>query len=146
VVSIPSGLIASGFVQIVQSKNKAKRGESSTAPAGYPGRAGDDWYEIQYRELEGVDPPPSKFGAKVDTWQFAVNEFLNGRQNPDGSHTQWTTFSYGGRIFIFTVIISNVLAVLVESVPRIDKVVGNAAGNFCKSQIHAISEYAAGRR
>jgi hypothetical protein len=134
VVSIPSGLIASGFVQIVQSKNKAKRGESSTAPAGHPGRAGDDWYEIQYRELEGVDPPPSKFGAKVDTWQFAVNEFLNGKHDPDGGHTQWTTFSYGGRIFIFTVIISNVLAVLVESVPSIDKAVGNSAGNFCKSQ------------
>jgi hypothetical protein len=129
VVSIPSGLIANGFVQIVQSKNKARRGEPLSQP-GHPGRAGDDWYEIQYGELEGVDPPPSKLGPKVDKWQFAVNEFLNGKQAPDGGHTQWTALSYGGRIFIFTVIISNVLAVLVESIPRIDKAVGNSAGNF----------------
>jgi hypothetical protein len=43
VVSIPSGLIASGFVDIVQSKNKSK--ESGPADA----MAGDDWYEIEIK-------------------------------------------------------------------------------------------------
>lgn len=126
VVSIPSGLIASGFVQIVQSKNKVKRGEDPISPGG---RAGDDWYEIHYRTLEGVDPPPSPLGPKVDEWQHAVNKFLNGTKI-SGSHTQWTRVSYASRVFIFAVIISNVLAVLVESIPRIDKAVGNQAGNF----------------
>lgn len=123
VVSIPSGLIASGFVEIVQSKNSARRGE---APHG---RAGDDWYEHRYRELEGVDPPPSKCGPKVDAWQVWVNQFLNGEEGDDG-HTKWTTHGYVCRVFIFTVIIANVAAVLLESIPWIDKAVGNQAGNF----------------
>jgi len=127
VVSIPSGLIASGFVEIVQSKNKARRGE--THPQG---RAGDDWYEIRYRELEGEEPPLSRFGPKVDRWQYAVNEFLNGKEGEHG-HAKWTRASFAGRIFIFTVIIANVVAVLVESVPRYDKWVGNQPGNFFDS-------------
>lgn len=125
VVSIPSGLIASGFVEIVQSKNKAKRRRGET-PVG---RAGDDWYEHSYRELDGVDPPNSRFGPRIDAWQISVNEFLNGKQGPDG-HTQWTTFSYASRVFMFTVIVSNVLAVILESIPRIDRAVGNQTGNL----------------
>ena len=73
VVSIPSGLIASGFVDKVQSKNKSK--ESGPADA----MAGDDWYEIEikYRSLVGIDPPTSKWGPSVDRMQLAVNQFLN---------------------------------------------------------------------
>ncbi len=123
VVSIPSGLIASGFVEIVQSRNKTLQGE---APLG---RAGDDWYDIKYRQLEGSEPPPSRFGPAVDRWQLAVNSFLNGTKDTDG-RTQWTTFSYFGRVFIFTIIISNVIAVLLESIPNIDMAVGNQPGNF----------------
>lgn len=123
VVSIPSGLIASGFVEIVQSKQNKKRG----LPPGF--RAGDDWYEIRYRELEGVDPPLSPFGAKIDQWQLAVDKFLNGEEQPDGHH-KFTSTAYAGRVFIFTVIISNIVAVMVESVPSIDKAVGNEKGNF----------------
>jgi hypothetical protein len=131
VVSVPSGLIASGFVEIVQSKNKARRGEPVSQPR-QQGRAGDDWYEFRYSDLEGVDPPPSKLGPKIDRWQYAVNEFLNGKESPDGpeGHTQWTPLSYSGRVFIFAVIIANVLAVLLESMPRIDKAVGNGKRNF----------------
>jgi len=125
VVSIPSGLIASGFVEIVQSKNKALRGESLVGE----GQAGDDWYEHRYRELQGVDPPRSPWGPRMDRWQTAVNEYLNGKTT-EGGHTEWTTFSYSSRVFIFTVIIANVLAVILESIPRIDKAVGNQPGNF----------------
>jgi hypothetical protein len=123
VVSIPSGLIASGFVTIVQSRNKALRGEVAV------GRAGDDWYEVRYRALEGVPPPPSRFGPRMDAWQSAVNEFLNGKEKPNG-HTDWTPWSYAARVFIFAVIISNIIAVIAESVPSIDYAVGNEKGNF----------------
>ena len=118
VVSVPSGLIASGFMEIVAARSKRK---------GEPirGAAGDDWYEDRLRELRDVDPPRSLWGPLVDKWQVSVNEFLNGR--PDGT---WSTPAYCSRVFIFTVIILNVLAVLVESVPEIDRAVGNQAGNF----------------
>jgi len=123
IVAVPSSLIASGFVEIVQSKNQAKRGEA-------PKRAGDDWYEHRYHELEGVDPPRSRFGPRIDRWQLAVNEFLNGSPGPDG-YTEWKTPSaFACRVFIFAIIISNVVAVLLESVPFIDKAVGNEPGNF----------------
>eukprot|EP00539_Tryblionella_compressa_P021731 CAMPEP_0178892502 /NCGR_PEP_ID=MMETSP0747-20121128/19518_1 /TAXON_ID=913974 /ORGANISM="Nitzschia punctata, Strain CCMP561" /LENGTH=706 /DNA_ID=CAMNT_0020562441 /DNA_START=59 /DNA_END=2179 /DNA_ORIENTATION=- len=123
VVSIPSGLIASGFVDIVQSKSKAKRDGPIT------GIAGDDWYEIKYRSLEGVPPPNSRWGATVDKWQNAVNDFLNGKKDGSGRHS-YTTPAYAGRVFIFAVIIANIVAVLLESVPSIDKAVGNGPGNF----------------
>lgn len=123
VVSIPSGLIASGFVDIVQSRNKAK---SSPIPGGM---AGDDWYEIKYRSLAGVSPPASHWGPAIDRWQNAVNDFLNGTKDANG-HTQYTSFAFAGRIFIFSVIILNIAAVMLESVPTIDKAVGNDPGNF----------------
>ena len=110
-------------MEIVQSRTKLQRGET-------PGiHAGDDWYEIRYRELESTTPPPSRFGPIADRWQYAINEFLNGRTGPNG-HTTWTTAGYTGRFVIFSVIIANILAVLLESVPSIDEAVGNQAGNF----------------
>lgn len=133
VVSIPSGLIASGFVEIVQSKAKAKQqlrdGGTLQDTPPEEGRAGDDWYEIRYRQLEGVDPPLSPWGPKVDAWQIAVNEFLNGTEDEQG-HTQWTVWSRTSRVFIFTVIILNIAAVILESIPSIDRAVGNDPGNF----------------
>lgn len=125
VVSIPSGLIASGFVTIVQSKSRLRSG----APANPRAQIGDDWYDIRLRELENVDPPPSPFGPGVDAWQHAVHDFLNGKRTEDGHHT-YTSFAYAGRVFIFTVIIANVIAVIAESMPSIDKAVGNNPGNF----------------
>lgn len=127
VVSVPSALIASGFVQIVQTRNR-KRLNNERNPTG---RAGDDWYEHRLREINenGIEAPPSGWGPKVDQCQVAVNEFLNGKEGASGS-VEWTWFSRSARVFIFAVIILNVLAVLVESVPRIDKAVGNEPGNF----------------
>lgn len=124
VVSIPSGVIASGFVEIVQSKNQKRQG---TLPVG--GIAGDDWYDSSYRKLAGVEPPSSPFGTAVDRWQIAVNEFLNGTKTADG-HNEFSNFSYAARVFIFTTIVANVIAVLAESVPTLDKAVGNERGNF----------------
>ena len=130
VVSIPSALIASGFVEIVQSKNKMKKALQEGGPTSLTGGvAGDDWYEHRYRELEGVEPPPSRFGPKVDAWQNAVNEFLNGKEDESGVAI-FTFWARASRHFIFTVIVANVLAVLMESVPSIDKRVGNDPGNF----------------
>jgi hypothetical protein len=86
-VSIPSALIASGFVKIVQSKTKARKtrsGEGPPPPSGGGGVAGDDWYEHAYRALEGVDPPTSRWGPKVDEWQYKINEFLNGKEDQNG--------------------------------------------------------------
>ena len=65
----------------------------------------------------------------MDRWQFRVNTFLNGVPGEDG-HTTWTPLSFSARVFIFTVIISNVAAVLLESIPSVDKAVGNDPGNF----------------
>ena len=124
VVSIPSGLIANGFVDIVQSKSKAKKGESNV-----DADEGDDWYDLKYKALKGVPPPNSTWGPEVDEWQNAVNEFLNGVADESGK-THHTTLSMAGRIFIFAVIILNIVAVIVESVPTIDKAVGNEPGNF----------------
>jgi hypothetical protein len=123
VVSIPSGLIASGFVDIVQSRNKAMKNGPIT------GIAGDDWYEEKFRSLEGIPPPSSRWGPIVDQWQYAVLVFLNGEKDERG-HTQYTPFAYAGRVFIFTIIVANIAAVMLESVPSIDKAVGNESGNF----------------
>lgn len=130
VVSIPSALIANGFVEIVQSKIKAKNARThGTNAAPVSGVAGDDWYEVAYRQLENVDPPPSKWGPEVDKYQVMVNEFLNGKEDESGN-VRYTSIAAMSRAFIFTVIILNIVAVLLESVPTIDRHVGNEKGNF----------------
>lgn len=130
VVSIPSALIANGFVDIVQSKIKAKNARAQgTEGNPTPGVAGDDWYEIAYRQLANVDPPPSKWGPQVDKYQIMVNEFLNGKADESGN-VHFTPVASVSRGFIFTVIILNIVAVLLESVPTIDRRVGNEKGNL----------------
>jgi len=81
VVSVPSALVASGFAEIVQSKSNRRQGEVAREIIG------DDWYEIALKELEGKDPPPSRFGPTIDRWQFAINEFLNGKRDANGVTT-----------------------------------------------------------
>lgn len=120
VVSVPSALVAAGFLEIVQSKKRTRQGVH---------RAGDDWYEERLRALEGVDPPPSRFGPTVDKWQYAVNEFLNGKSDEAGK-VSFSTPAKISRVIIFLVIIGNVIAVVLESVPSIDRAVGNEPGNF----------------
>jgi len=120
VVSVPSALVAVGFLEIVQSKKKKRQGVVHD---------GDDWYEERLRALEDVEPPPSRFGPRVDKWQYAVNEWLNGKKDGDGK-VSFSTAATISRFFIFLIIIGNVIAVVLESVPSIDKSVGNEPGNF----------------
>ena len=121
VVAIPSGVIASGFAEIVESKSKTEKIAS--------GNAGDDWFDIQYRQLEGQPPPPSPLGPDVDTLQIMVKEYLDGRVDDTTGEVLRTQSSKIGRLLYFTLIIANVFAVILESVPEIDRSVGNSVGN-----------------
>ena len=126
IVSIPSGLIASGFVEIVRSKNMKSKHDNALD---------DDWYEVQYRSLEGTEAPVSS--GIIDQWQVAVDRFLNGQKDTtivDGGETHerivFGYWAHRSRIFIFIVIMLNVFAVIFESIPKMDKYVGNERGNF----------------
>lgn len=123
VVAIPSGVVASGFVEIVDSKNRNQKKSQGQV-------AGDDWFDVKYRELEGKPAPFSIFGPSVDYWQYAVKEYLDGTVNPKTGQHSRTRISKLGRAFFFVLIISNVLAVILESIPEIDEAVGNQKGNF----------------
>ena len=113
IVSIPSGLIASGFVEIVRSKNISKK-EANTLD--------DDWYEVRYRSLEGTEAPISL--GMIDEWQVAVDRFLDCEKvttliKGGGETHQRIEFGYWAshsRIFIFVVIILNIVAVIQESI------------------------------
>jgi len=126
VVSIPSGVIASGFAEIVQTRNKTKGTIERDAGAV----AGDDWYDIQYRNLEGQPPPPSIFGPQMDALQIKAKEYLDGRVDETTGLVSRTQFSSIGRLLFFSLIITNVAAIILESIPEIDRHVGNASGNF----------------
>ena len=76
VVSIPAGLIASGFSELVEGRVARKKSRSKTTAKR--GNAGDDWYELRLAELQGQDPPNSRFGPTCDDLQYAVHNFLNG--------------------------------------------------------------------
>jgi hypothetical protein len=123
VVAIPSGVIASGFAEIVESKSKSTEKNAS-------GNAGDDWFDIQYRQLESQPPPPSPLGPDVDALQIKVKEYLDGRVDETTGEVSRTQFSKIGRLGYFTLIIANVFAVILESVPEIDRAVGNSEGNL----------------
>lgn len=127
VVAIPSGVIASGFAEIVATKLKSANPEKDQKLVG---KKGDDWFDIHKEELKGVPPPPSKLGPRVDALQFNVLWYLEGQEDETtGEHVR-SKFSKAGRVVFFVMIISNVIAVVCESVPEIDKSVGNKAGNF----------------
>jgi len=123
VTSIPSGVIASGFAEIVQSKTKK-------GPITKDSAAGDDWFDIKYRELDGQSPPSSSFGPTVDRLQFAVKSYLDGAFDERTGTTVRTPISIIGRLFFMLLIVSNILAVVLESIPKIDKYVGNEHGNM----------------
>lgn len=126
VVSIPSGVIASGFAQIVQSKTKGTNRTQADGEAG----AGDDWYDIKYRQLATVPTPSSVFGPGVDSLQMKAKEYLDGKVDEKTGLVSRTHFSSIGRHLFFSLIIANIVAVILESVPEIDKSIGNSAGNL----------------
>lgn len=121
VVSIPSGLISSGFLEILQSKTKGTKDDSLDN--------GDDWFDVQYRNLENIPPPPSMFGLWFDRLQLSLIEYLDGSLSSDGRKINRTRCSYLGRLLFFVLIVANVIAVVAESVPEIDRYVGNSEGN-----------------
>ena len=157
VVSIPSGLIASGFAQVVRSKatvrNRAKGvgvddEEAERRERLHSQSVGDGYFERKYAELDGVEPPSgccccffgqddreSSRSSQLDLLQFRVNTFLNGRVILTNASTQETTVvrtmpSELLRYLILFLIVTNVIAVVVETVPSVDRYVGNAPGNF----------------
>ena len=127
VVAIPSGVIASGFAEIVASKLKSSNPEEQHKLTG---KKGDDWFDIQKEALKGVPPPPSKFGPRVDALQLNVLWYFEGKEDETTKEHVRSGFSKAGRAFFFVMIISNVIAVICESVPEIDKSVGNKSANF----------------
>lgn len=122
VVSIPSGVIASGFAEIV---SKSKKGSTANDHL-----LGDDWFDIKYREIEGKSPPASSFGPTIDRLQFSMKEYLDGSFDEITGKTVRTPISTIGRIFFLLLILANIVAVVIESVPVIDKFVGNEPGNL----------------
>ena len=123
IVAVPSSLIASGFAEVVERKHSVKSNGSSL-------NKGDDWYDIKYRLLNGQPPPPSPFGPVVDALQMDVKEYLDGRVDEKTGETTRTHVSTFGRIFFATLIVTNIIAIILESIPEVDKMVGNAKGNF----------------
>ncbi|KAL3803353.1 hypothetical protein HJC23_009317 [Cyclotella cryptica] len=123
VVAIPSGVIASGFSEIVNSKHRSTDNNQGN-------NAGDDWFDIKYRQLEGCPAPHSAFGFTVDSWQYSVKAYLDGKVDEGTGKHYRTPFSKVGRAFFFVLIVTNVLAIILESVPEIDRSVGNEKGNF----------------
>ncbi len=124
VVSIPSGIIASGFADIVQSKSK----RSNNLPKG--GTAGDDWFDIRYRVLEGQAPPSSVFGPQMDELQMSIKIYLDGDRDDRTGMVKRSMFSQIGRSLFFALIIANIIAVVLESIPEVDEYIGNQDGNF----------------
>jgi len=109
VVSIPAGLIASGFSEMIEGRvERRTRRTQSTAKRGH---AGDDWYELRLEELQNQDPPHSKFGPACDDLQFAVHNFLNGDSE----------IALAFRWVMAAVTCGNVLAVVLESIPEVAK-------------------------
>lgn len=131
VVSVFSALIAEGFTQIARSKSK-ENWEGDGFLSQIDTDVGGDWYEYQLNMLKvhKTCPPASRFGPVVDRLQIQVNNFLNGHEDADLGTTVWTPSSLTFRAFMMIIIIANVAAVVLESVPEIDKKVGNQPGNF----------------
>jgi len=115
IVSIPSGLIASGFSEVVE-------GHAST-------RSGDGYFEREYKKLEGVAPPPSRCGALADKLQLRALAFLNGTPDGGGGVRRSAASALFRNVVLF-LILTNLLAVAAETVPQLDRAVGNEPFNF----------------
>lgn len=70
---------------------------------------------MAFAALDGVGPPASRFGGAVDAAQTRALAFLQHANT---------------RACLLALILANLAAVVVESVPAVDRAVGNAAGNF----------------
>mmetsp|Transcript_3570 Transcript_3570/g.8948 ORF Transcript_3570/g.8948 Transcript_3570/m.8948 type:complete len:1217 (+) Transcript_3570:60-3710(+) len=111
-VSIPSGVIADGYMQVVQSKSG-------------DGNADGAW-ERAYAAL-GDSPPPQEFAFSLDVLQTDVNSLLNGARigNKVIRSVPSTLYHY----FMLLLILANVCAVMLESIPSLDRLAANATYN-----------------
>jgi hypothetical protein len=66
----------------------------------------------------------------MDQLQIAVHEYLDGKKNEETGVTERTLVSKIGRLSFFFLIMANVIAVIVESIPEVDRFIGNEPGNF----------------
>jgi hypothetical protein len=106
VVGVPSGLVADGFVSVVKDTQKANLFTLSHLSPRPP----------------APTPPAHDPSSAWDRAQLSVHEFLNPGPNGPASAAY---FERG----VFALILLNILAVFLESVPHIDRGVGNAPGN-----------------
>jgi hypothetical protein len=155
VVSIPSGLIASGFAQVVQSKAKLRQRKLKSQDPSYEdikekerrdrlhsSQIGDGYFERKYAELDGQEVPTCtccnteiKRDSSIDRIQLQIHLFLNGEQILMNANTKevLTKRTIPSQIFnklILFLIITNVIAVIIETIPQVDQYVGNDNGNF----------------
>lgn len=113
-VGIPTGIVADGFKQVVQDKT----GTGSALGA----------YDLAYQKL-GNTPAPREFMSDIlDQSQTQINKFLNGRRTKNGIERGPCSAAFN--VVIFFLILGNVAAVMLESVPTIDQAIGNNAFNF----------------
>jgi len=128
IVSIPSGIIADGFVQVVTEKTKI----------GKMRRESLRQYDKDLLELKDTPAPREFESDKLDSLQTDINSFLNGsrstkaldRQRSGTLNTSRTTSARGiQRTFlsmcfnrlVFALIILNVFCAMIESLPAVSK-------------------------
>lgn len=70
------------------------------------------------------------FGQRMDQLQIVVHEYLDGKENAETGVTERTLVSKIGRVSFFALIMANVFAVIIESIPEVDRYIGNEPGNF----------------
>jgi len=113
-VGIPTGIVADGFKQVVETKT------------GMGSALGS--YDVAYQKL-GNTPAPREFQWGIlDQLQTQSNTFLNGMNTKTG--VQRSPLSAAFNAGICFLILGNVVAVLLESVPTVDEAIGNSAFNF----------------
>jgi hypothetical protein len=127
VVGVPMGLIATGFSNVIERDRQAFEAEKQAelealeaAQKESKEAGGESAVEEKQEEKKSEEETPED--TLCDQWLVSINEWLNGENQP------WTAVWFGR--LIFGLIILNVLAVVLESVPSIDKYVGNDSGNF----------------
>lgn len=108
VVSIPSGVIADGFVQVVHEKTKL----------GKTRRGSLLEYDISLAALADT-PAPREFESDfLDSLQSDCNQFLNGVKT---KKVRRTLLSWCFNRLVFALILLNTVAVLVYSIPDVNR-------------------------
>jgi hypothetical protein len=114
IVSVPTGVIADGFGELVEKQ------------AGYGSALRD--YDIQFLKMS--DEAPREFSSdNLNDLQVFVNVFMNGEADSEGEVKRSFASACLNKCSLMFILLS-VAAVLAESMPAIDKAVGNEKGNY----------------